>query len=88
MSDLKSTATPRFWDCLWHLPAEVQDQAFRQYALFAQNPLHPSLRFKQIDSMCSVRVSRGYRALAKRDGNHFTWFWIGPHGEYERILKG
>ena len=26
--------------------------------------------------------------VAVREGNTFTWFWIGPHDEYERILKG
>jgi hypothetical protein len=26
--------------------------------------------------------------LAVREGNAFTWFWIGPHDEYERILNG
>jgi hypothetical protein len=35
-----------------------------------------------------VRVSRGYRALALRHDDELTWFWIGPHDEYERILKG
>ena len=26
--------------------------------------------------------------LAVREGNIFTWFWIGPHDEYERIING
>jgi hypothetical protein len=28
-----------------------------------------------------------YRALAFREENVFTWFWIGPRGEYDEILK-
>lgn len=36
----------------------------------------------------SVRINRGYRALARCRGNTLFWFWIGPHDEYERILKG
>jgi len=85
---IRSTTTPRFWERLFQLPESVQDQAFKQYALFAENPFHPSLRLKQVGPLWSVRVSRGYRALARRNDNHFTWFWIGPHDEYERLLKG
>ncbi|MCX6596866.1 MAG: hypothetical protein NTV70_10925 [Acidobacteria bacterium] len=36
----------------------------------------------------SVRVNEAYRALAVREGNVFTWFWIGAHDEYERMIKG
>jgi hypothetical protein len=66
----------------------IQVQADKQYALFAANPHHPSLRFKEIGPYWSVRVSRGYRALARCRGNDLYWFWIGPHDEYERLLKG
>jgi hypothetical protein len=51
------------------------------------NPYHPSLRLKVIGPYWVVRVSRGYRALARRKDNDFFWFWIGPHDEYDRILK-
>lgn len=36
----------------------------------------------------SARVNDAYRALAVREGNIFTWFWIGTHDEYERMLNG
>ena len=36
----------------------------------------------------SARVNDAYRAVAVREGNIFTWFWIGPHDEYERMLNG
>jgi hypothetical protein len=26
-------------------------------------------------------------ALSIREENVFTWFWIGPHDEYMRLLK-
>jgi hypothetical protein len=26
-------------------------------------------------------------ALAFEDGEDFVWMWIGPHDEYERIIK-
>jgi hypothetical protein len=84
----RSTTTPRFWTCFNALPAEIQEQAIKQYELFLEDPYHPSLRLKQIDAFWSVRVSRSYRAVATREGDLFAWFWIGPHDEYERILKG
>ena len=60
----RSLALPRFWDRYDRLPMEVQAQADKQYALFSQNPSHPSLRFKQVGTFWSVRVSYSYRALA------------------------
>jgi len=36
----------------------------------------------------SARVGLAFRALAVEDEDDFIWVWIGPHDEYERILKG
>jgi hypothetical protein len=69
------------------LSEAIQEQADKQYALFAANPNHPSLRLKLVGPYWAVRVSHGYRALARRNQNDFFWFWIGPNDEYERILK-
>lgn len=87
MNPFRSSATPRFWERLNRLPADIQDQAFAQYTLFEENPYHPSLRFKQTGDYWSARITRGYRALAVRDGHSLTWFWIGTHDEYERLLE-
>ena len=35
----------------------------------------------------SVRVGLEFRALAFDRGTHLTWFWIGPHDEYERLIS-
>ena len=83
-----SHALPEFWDSYEALPHEIQEQADKQFALFETNPNHPSLRFKETGDYWSVRVSRGYRALAKRRDNDLFWFWIGPHDEYDRLLYG
>ena len=88
MNPFRSATTPRFWDCLNRLPPEIREQAIKQYALFEANPFHPSLQFKDVGLYWSVRVTRDFRALARRSGNDLTWIWIGPHDEYERILKG
>jgi hypothetical protein len=45
-----------------------------------ETPKHPSLHFKRIhghDSIYSVPVTLGYRALALVENNEATWFWIG-----------
>ena len=83
----RSTTTPRFWACFNALRVEIQEQATKQYELFLENPFHPSLRLKQIDVFWPVRIGRSHGALATREGDLFAWFWIGPHDEYERILK-
>jgi len=69
------------------MPTEVQSQADKQYALLTQNPSHPSLRFKPIGPFWSVRISHSYRALAIRHGDVLTWFWIGTHADYDKLLK-
>jgi hypothetical protein len=61
--------------------------AKKKFALFAENPAHPSLQLKPVGVFWSVRVTEAYRALAIRTGNEFTWVWIGGHDEYERIIK-
>jgi len=87
---VNSRTTERFRRAFARLPISIQAQARRAYRRFRQNPLHPGLRFKQVDaelSVYSVRVSKGYRALGQREGNAIVWFWIGSHDEYERLLE-
>lgn len=82
----RSLALPRFWNLYDRLPVEIQAQADKQFALFSKNPSHPSLRFKQVGPLWSVRVSYSYRALAVRNGEELTWFWIGTHADYDKLL--
>lgn len=81
-------ATPRFWKCYQHLPADVRDLADKCFELLKHNPRHPSLRFKRIGGIWSACVGLVYRALAFEDGDDFIWVWIGPHDEYERLVSG
>ena len=64
-------ATPGFWFHYQQLPTEIQELANKNFAVLQQDPHHPSLRLKRIDSYWSGGV-----------------VWIGPHGEYKRLLKG
>jgi hypothetical protein len=82
-----SRASPEFWTLYDRLPQEIQEQARKQYALFRQDPFHPSLRLKPVGLFWSVRISRSYRAVAARRGDQFFWFWIGSHAEYDRLIS-
>lgn len=75
-----------FWDAYAELPPNVQRRVPQKFQLLRQNPRHPSLRFKKVGDLWAIRVSRGYRALARQKEGDFIWFWVGTHGEYERRI--
>ena len=79
--------TARFWACLTGLPESVQQVAQENFALLKVNPRHPSLQFKKVGKFWSARAGLHHRALAVEDGRDFIWVWIGPHDEYERLIK-
>lgn len=83
--DHRTTAS--FWDRYNQLPDGLRDRADKQFELFSQSPNHPSVQLKPVGGFWSARVTDAYRALPLREGNLFTWFWIGTHDEYERLLK-
>lgn len=78
--------TADFWDCYGRLPAVVQRLADANDDLLRADPWHPSLHFKRVGRLWSVRVGKGYRALAVAGDDGPVWFWIGSHAEYDRIL--
>ena len=78
--------TTDFWECYARLSEAVQQVADRHYALLRADSRHPSLRFKKVRRLWSVRAGAGYRALAAEAPDGLVWFWIGPHDEYERLL--
>ena len=85
-----SKTTERFRQAYDALPEHVQQRARAAYALFASDPSHPSLRFKQAHTarpIFSARVGLGYRALCVREAEAYIWFWIGTHADYDRLLK-
>ncbi len=79
--------TARFWTCFARLPEAVQRVARENFELLKGNPAHPSLHFKKVAKLWSVRVGLNHRALAVEDGADFIWVWIGPHDEYKRLIK-
>jgi hypothetical protein len=87
---MTSRTTRRFRGLFTALPLRIQQQAKEAYRLFKNNSEHPSLRFKQVHSdppTFSVRVGISYRAVGAKNGEVITWFWIGSHADYEKLLK-
>jgi len=83
---LKSLVRASFWRAYDALDPRVKLAARRAYLLFAQNPEHPSLRFKKLggyDNVWSVRINEQYRAVGVRNGDTIEWAWIGSHNEFE-----
>ena len=68
------------------MPKSVRDLADRKFELLKSDPRHPSLHFKSVGRFHSVRVGVHYRALAVGAPDGVLWFWIGSHGEYDRIV--
>ena len=77
----------RFWKCFENLPEPIQKLSKGNFELLKTNPLHPSLHFKKIGKLWSVRVGMNHRALAIEDDEDFIWVWIGAHDEYEQMIK-
>ena len=85
---MKSAALPSFWSRYEQLAPDLKARAKKAYALWSKDPFHPSLRFKCInrkESVWSIRITLGYRALGILANDTVTWFWIGGHDEYERF---
>jgi mRNA-degrading endonuclease RelE of RelBE toxin-antitoxin system len=79
--------TRRFWNRFHELPPPIQKIAQEHFAVLEKNPRHPSLHFKKVGKLWSVRVGLDYRALAVQDGTDFIWVWIGSHDEYKQMIK-
>jgi hypothetical protein len=76
----------RFLELLQALPAKVRATADKNFELLKADPRHPSLHFKRIGTVWSVRIGEGYRALAHGVEGGAKWFWIGPHAEYDKLV--
>jgi hypothetical protein len=77
----------RFWNLFSDLPESVQRVARKNFELLKHDPSHPSLHFKKVGKLWSVRSGINHRALAVQDGADIIWVWIGPHDEYRRLIK-
>lgn len=83
---MRHVTTARFWRFYGELPDAVQRLADKSFELLKANPRYPSLHFKKIGQLWSVRVGVHYRALATEEEDAYVWFWIGSHDDYDRLL--
>lgn len=65
----------------------IRDLADEKYELLKANSRHPSLHFKRIGRLWSVRVGEHYRAVGVDDDpDGIYWIWIGTHTDYDRLI--
>jgi hypothetical protein len=86
---VRSHTTAEFRELLAAAPEVIQTKAQSAYRLWADNPAYPSLRFKKVHAtlpVYSVRIDLDWRAVGVLQGDTMVWFWIGSHGDYERLL--
>jgi hypothetical protein len=87
---MTSQTLPQFWKLFYELPKQVQHRANKAYRIWQQYPDAPGLHFKRVGKrrpVYSVRLGEDERALGLLHGDTITWFWIGRHDEYERLLR-
>ena len=85
--NLMHYTTKKFWKCYEVLPQSVQKTADQCYALLKTPPTHPSLHFKKIGKKYwSVRAGLDHRALGVEVKDGISWFWIGTHAEYDKLI--
>ena len=83
---MKHFASPQFWRLYRQIPPEVRALADKNFQLLKADPKHPSLHFKKIGRLWSVRVGAHYRALGLDKTEGVVWFWIGSHADYDKLL--
>ena len=85
---LKHIQDQDFLDLVAALSQALQNRVARQFQVLQENPLYPSLHFKKVSvGLWSIRITNDYRALGYEDGDRIVWYWIGPHSEYERMIR-
>jgi len=88
---MKSELTNDFVQRFAQLPDRVKQTARKNYKLWKDNPTHPSLEFKKLNTqepLYSIRVGIGWRAVGVlKTSDTIVWFWIGSHSEYDKLLK-
>ena len=86
---MNSCVNKDFVACFQQLPDEIKELARKNYKLWKTDPYYPSLSFKRISAaepVYSVRIGLGWRALGLLEDGEMTWFWIGSHADYDKLL--
>lgn len=83
---MTSRGTSEFWRMYRGLPAEIRVAARDACHKFNENQAHPSLQLERLKfdpRAWSVRITRDYRAVARRYGDDWLWLWIGSHRKFD-----
>ena len=87
---MESKTTEKFRALLSAAPQPIQLKANACYALWLENPDHPSLRFKKVHQtlpIYSVRIDLNWRTVGTLQKDMMIWFWVGSHRDYEKLLS-
>jgi len=85
-----SVTTESFRSLFASASPERQARIRAAYRQWAQNPAHPSLRFKKVHPrlpISSARVDLDWRAVGVLESDTLVWFRVGPHAQYEALIK-
>lgn len=80
---MKHSASSQFWVQYRALPPDVRDVADKCFRLLKADSFHPSLHFKKLGRVWSVRIGLHYLALAVEV--EYLWVWIGSHAQYDKM---
>lgn len=86
---MRSRRTASFQKRFAALPPQIQERARDAYRRFREDPKHPGLRFKKIhatESIYSIRIGLGYRAVGILTSDVMLWYWIGSHADYDALV--
>ena len=87
---MNSTTTEKFRLLFSQASSQTQRKIRDAYLLWLENPAHHSLRFKKVHDrrpIYSARVDLDWRAVGVLHADTMIWFWVGPHDEYDKLLK-
>jgi len=84
---MTSSTTKSFRSRFRLLPFQSSVSCEKNFKLWLEDPEHPSLPLKKIGRTGRHELALVIARWRKMQGDHAEWFWIGPHDEYERLLK-
>ena len=76
----------KFSDLEQELPLEIQRLAAKQFLMLQENPWHPSLHFKKVSGLWSLRITGKYRALGYEENGKIIWHWIDIHKVHNSLF--
>lgn len=81
---------PSFRRDFARLPPRIQRRTRKAYAQFVTDPSYSGLEFKRLGTrhpLWSIRITDSYRAVGVRQLDRVTWFFVGTHAEYDKLLS-